>query len=355
MKYLPGRGATSALLTAALSMRMFWGLSVDFPLALNTAWLCPLVGFVIALPLLFSVDQASKLAYQGAWQNLTIQLSPVIRKPLEGFLALLLLYDAAVVVRLTASSSNIIALGDVTVHLLIVPLGLVIAALLLLEPSAAGNSARIALRILPVFLLILLLVQLKSYRVAWLMPILGNGIGSIMIGGVYSAGCIALMFLIWLPSFPDRSRKGIVRAVLPACILVSILLLCFQMSFPVMPDTDFTQAARIELILSNGRMSLSPQFILNILWYGGQLYLLAAEVVGASVYLHAVFPKLHRHLFAAFEATIISMVAIFNPVWLQNSQKRTLLYFPVIGAVFSLLMLIELIRKRGKTACAEQD
>ena len=351
MKYLPGRSAAAALIPAAVSMRMFWGMTLDFPAAMNAVWICPLLGFAICLPLFFAIDQASKMGAQGPWQNLTVNLPGAIRKPLEALMALLLMYDAAFVVRLTASSSNIIALGDVTVHLLIVPLGLVIAILVLLGPNAGGNSARIVLHLLPFFLLVLLAVQISSYRINWLAPLLGNGMESILAGGFYCAGNLALMSLVWLPAPPDRNRRGIWRYMLISCIGVSLLLLCFHMSFPVMPDGNFTQAARIELILSNGRMSLSPQFILNIMWYGGQLYLLAAEVLGAAVFLRGIVAKPPLWTIAIAEALAISIAAVFNAQWLQSSWRVVLLTFPAVGTIFILVMIMEFIRKRGRFSC----
>lgn len=352
MKYPPGRSAAAALISASVMARMFWGLSVDYPIALNAVWLCPLIGFALCLPLIFSIKQASKLASQGIWQNLTCHLPHMVQKMLNGLLALMLLYDAAVTVRLTASSSNIIALGDVTVHFLIVPLGFVACILVLLGSDAAGHSARIALRILPIFLLILFAVQVKHYHFAWLTPLLGSGAQSLISGGIYCAGNLALLSLVWLPALPDRNHHSLFPYLFFPCICVSLALACLHMGFPVMPDANFTHAARIELILSNGRMSLSPQFLLNILWYGGLLYLLAANVLGAAVYLRNVFSRLPLWILAIAEALLISIVAVFNPHWLQNSQMVTRLYFPIVGGILALCMILEFIRKRGRISCA---
>lgn len=350
MNNSPGRSAAGSLITVSAMMRMFWGMSVDYPVALNAVWICPLLGLVISLPLIFSISQAAKFALQAPWQSLT-QNSSVLRLSSAGAFALLLLYDAAVTARLTASSSNIIALGDVTVHFLILPLSLVIAALVLLGLDAAGNSARIALRILPIFLLVLLVVQLKRYRIAYLTPVLGNGIIDILSGAVYCAGVLSLVSLIWFSALPDRNSHGLMRYMLIPSIAASIALAGLHMSFPIMPNGPSTRAARIELILSNGRMSLSPQFLLNILWYGGLLYLLAADVLGAAVYLRNLIPKLPARCLALAEMLIVSIVAVLNPTWLQNSQKYTQLYFPIVGAMIALLMLAEFARKRGKISC----
>lgn len=351
MKYPAGRSAASAMIAAAMSMRMFWGMTVDYPVAQNAAWLCPLLGFVLCLPLVFAIAQASKSDLQSPWLNLAAELHPILFKPLEALFALLLLFDAAVVTRLTASSSNIIALGNATVHLLIVPLGLSIIVLVILGANAGGNSARVALHALPLFLLILLAVQLKSYRVYWLAPLLGEDPIRIFFGGVYCAGNIALMLLIWITAQPDLRRHGIFSVLLISCAAVSLLLACFQMSFPVMPNANFTQAARIELILSNGRMSLSPQFVLNVLWYGGQLYLLSADVLGAASYLVRLFPACPLWLLACIEALAVSVAAILDPPWLSASWRVTLLFYPLIGGVFAWIMLLHFIRKRGKIAC----
>ena len=339
MIYLPGKGAISALISAALGVRMFWGLAVDFPFAMNASWICPLIGFLIYLPLGFAIQQAGKLSNRSVWSNLTSALPFPIVHGIGLLFVLILLYDASVTVRLLASSANLIALKDVTVHILIFPLALVVAGVALLGGDAVGNCARLWLKILPVFAVVLLTVQANHYRIGWITPILGDGINSILSGSIYCAGCLSLLSLSWLIAVPDQGKGKILFCTALPCLAVSILMLTQHMSFPAMINIPFTRAARIELILSNGRMSLSPQLLLDILWFGGLLQLISAEVVTAASYLSVLFSRLNRWWRAALLSSIVTLCAIYNPQWLQASAEFVRLMFLVIGGIFAGLLI----------------
>ena len=345
MKYLPGRSAAAALIPAALVMRIFWGLSVDYPMAMNAAWMCPLIGFAIFLPFACAAGQAARIGSGSIWENTGSALPHSVVVALDAAAALLMLYDCAAAVRLTASSSNIIALNDVTVHLLAVPLAPLIAGAILLGGDAVGNSARLWLRTMPLFALILFAVQYGSYRVGWLTPLFGGGLQGVAGGSLYCAGCLALLTLPWLIAVPDRQKKGPVRYFLLSALAASLLLLTQNMSYPFMTDASLTQAARIELILSNGRMSRSPQMILDVLWYGGLLYLLAAEAVTAACFLHHALPRVRIWIWAVLEGAAVVWIAILNPEWLHGGVRMELLFAP-LGALFALMLLTAFLKRR---------
>jgi len=347
MKLYYNRGAAAAMIFGAGFMRLSWGLAVEFPSALNASWICPLLGFLICFPLMLSIHQSKRIGLQSLSEGNERTLPIPLLRLSQGIFALLLLYDAVNIVRLTASSSNIIALGDVTVHLLIVPLASVIGMAVICGPEAVGNSARVILHVLPAFILILLAVQIKNYRFNWLFPLLGSGPGSILSGGIYAAGILAILALVWLPAAPDENAHSLIFYLFFCSAASSILLLCFQMGSPAMPKGDFTQAARVELMLSNGRMSLSPQFLLNILWYGGQLLLIATETTSAAVYLKNFIPSLKPIVLAVLETTAVCCAAILNPGWMQHNARVVMLALPVISALFALNMIFAFIRRKG--------
>lgn len=349
MTYSAGRSAAAAMLCAALSMRMLWGLAVDYPFAMNGSWMCPIVGFILFLPFIFALNSLARSETGAIWDGLVRGLPVAASKPLEILFSLFLLYDAAVAVRLTASSANIVALNNVTVHLLVVPLILLCAAVVLMGPDAVGGSARIWLKILPIFALILLIVQVKHYRIGWLTPILGGGAGSILNGGLYCAGCMALLSLCWLISVPDRCQRTLLRYTLTPSIAVSLVMLALHMGFPSMISIPFTRAARIELILSNGRMSLSPQLLLDVLWFSSLLQLIAAELCSAAAFLHRAFARLPMPLLAALLALSVGVAAIFNPNWLQRGSRLTRLFYAMIGGILALLVCARLALGSSKT------
>lgn len=350
MTYLPGRSTAVPLMCAALIMRMFCGMAIDFPFAMNAAWMCPLIGFIIFLPFAFALTRIGEMGSGSVMDQFSACIPKPMMQLLQAGFALLLLYDASVNVRLLASSSNIIALNDSTVHMLILPLSLVIGIVVWLGVDAAGKSARIWLKLLPLLVLIVLLVQLRGYRIGWLAPVLGGGVGSILNGSIYCAGCMTLSALIWMIASADRGGHGVILPTALSSLAVAALMLTQHLSFPSMINIPFTRAARIELILSNGRMSLSPQIILDVLWFGNLLNLLSAEASTAAAYLHRSIPGLPIYLLAILEGAAVSILAVFNPEWLQESSGVIRSLFMIVGGLLVCMMIALLIGKRGEAS-----
>ena len=355
MKQMPGRSIAAPMIAVSLATRMFWGLSIDFHYALNALWMCPLVGLALFAPLALAVDQSARLGNGSPLDNLSRTPPRPLVWALEGLFALMLLWDAAATVRLTASSSNVIALSNITVQVLSLPLVLAAFFIVLMGIEAEGLSARIWLKLLPVLFLVVLLVQLKSYNIGWLAPILGDGVESILSGGVYCAGCMALLTLPWLIAVPDRNSHGLFRyAALPA-LATALLLATQQMLYPVLINSIFTRAARIELVLANGRIMLSPQLVVNVLWYGCLLHQIAAEVTAASAYLTRIAPKAPLWVWAALTALVVLILPAWNPPPLIAYLQWAGLMFIIIGGMLSLLLLVTLVGKEGRSACKKSN
>lgn len=351
MKQAPGRSACAPLISVALATRMFWGLSIDYPYALNALWMCPLVGLVFALPLVFAIDRAGKLGNGSPLENLCGRAPRGAMAAFGALFALPLIWDAAASVRLTASSSNIIALNNATIFGLSLPLALCVFAVVLLGMEATGFSARIWLKFLPLLLLIVILVQLRSYNVAWLAPILGDGAASILDGGVYCAGCMALLSLPWMVAVPDRNCHSLLRYIAFPALATVALLVAQQMLCPVQLRSALTRAARIEFLLGNGRIHLSPQMAVNGLWYGSLLHLMSAESTAASAFLARAFPRVPTWVWAALIATLILVLVTWNPLWLKQYLQWMGVTFVSIAAVLALLMLLALTGKGGRDTC----
>ena len=343
----PGRSAAIPMITTAMIMRMYWGLSLDFPYPLNATWLCPIVGLVIYLPFAFALRQAATLGNSSPWETLSRRThGPIMNVIALGF-ALVLIYDAASTVQLMALSSNVLALNDVSPSLLILPLALVILCAVALGADALGNSARLWLRALPVFLIIILLVQFRNYEFGWVTPILGGGTTSIVSGGVYCAGCMALISLPWLLAVPDRYAGRLLPWTTLAAAATALLMLSQQLLIPAMIGVELNVAARIDLILNNGRMTLSPQIILDVLWFGNMLYLISVEAVSAAEFARTVQPKFPILPLAAVIALLVGFTAAQNGAWLHANPVVICNLYASIGAALALMLLIAVFRKRG--------
>lgn len=355
MKQMPGRSVAAPMIAVSLAMRMFWGFSIDFHYALNALWMCPLVGLILFAPLAIAVDQSAHLGNGSPLDNLSHTPPRSLIKVFEALFALMLLWDAAATVRLTASSTNVIALGNITVPILSLPLVAAVFFVVLMGIEAEGLSARIWLKLLPALFLIVLLVQLKSYNIAWLTPILGSGVESILSGGVYCAGCMSLLTLPWLIAVPDRNSHGLFRYVALPALAASLLLATQQMLYPVLINSALTRAARIELVLANGRIMLSPQLVVNVLWFGCLLHQIATEATAASTYLMRVVPKAPLWVWAVLTAAIVLVLPVWNPAPLKVYLQCVGLMFIVIGGILSLLLLIPLIGKENRSACKKSN
>ena len=350
MKQTPGKSQAAPMIVVALTTRMFWGLSLDIPYALNAIWMCPIVGLAIYLPFALSASQAGKLGNASPLDNLGSRAPKGMILALEVLFALILLWDGAATVRLAASSSNVIALSDVSVPVLSLPLAIVAGIVVLLGVEAEGNSARIWLKLAPVLLLIILIVQLRSYNVGWLTPILGDGIGNILSGGVYCAGAMALLSLPWFIAVPDRNDRSLLRYVAFAAAATNVMLISEQMLCPAQIKTTLTRAARIELVLSNGRLMLSPQLVVNILWYGSLLHLISTAATTAAAYLARALPRAPGWVWALLVFAVMLVLPGWDPMALRTYLQWVGLLFVVIGAALAILLIAAIPRKEERRA-----
>lgn len=350
MTLSPGRSAVAPLITLTLTMRIVCGLSLDMPDALNATWMCPLLGLVFFLPVCCVFSQMSGLDRGSPMDNLSKRMPGVVLIACKIIFTLLLALDAAAMVRLTASSCNVLSLNNEATPYQIVPLSLAIAFVVRLGLDALGNSARLWLKILAGLLLIVFILQLKGYDVYWLAPILGSGAAGILNGGIYCAGCMALLTLPWMLATPDRNQKGLTRYALLSALAASLMLISLQMLYPVQIGGTLTRAARIALLLCNGRLSLSPQLFLNMIWYGGMLYLIAAETTTGAALLRSSFPRARKWIWAPLVLLSSFLLPLINPKWFQEYPNHIGLMFIAIGAVLALMMIFALHREEAEHA-----
>ncbi len=348
MKCAPGKSQAASMLVVALTTRMFWGLSLDVPYALNAVWMCPLVGLVLYLPLAFAISRAGALESGSPLDNLSHRAPRGMSLAVEIFFTSLLLWDYAATVRLTASSSNVIALSDVSVPVLTLPLAIVAGIAVLLGADAEGNSARIWLRLAPLLLLIVLIVQLRSYNAGWLTPVLGGGTASIVDGGIFCAGAMSLLSLPWIVAVPDRNDRGALRYVALAATASSVMLISEQMLCPLQIKNALTRVARIELVLSNGRLMLSPQLVVNILWYGSLLHQISTEAATASVYLSRVCPGAPVWCWSLLVFASSLVLPGWDPPALRAYLGWAGMLFVAIGLALALMMTAATLGKEER-------
>ena len=348
MKTTIGKSHAAPMIVVALSTRMFWGLSLDISCAVNAAWMCPILGFLLYLPFAFAVSRADALGNASPIDNLKPHVPRGLFAAISALFALLLMWDGAAAVRLAASSSNAIALSDIPVPVLALPLSIVAGTVVLLGAQAEGNSARIWLKLVPLLLIIIFLVQFKSYNIGWLTPILGDGPSGIIDGCIYCAGAMALLSLPWLISVPDRNDRGVLRYVAFAALATSVMLVSEQMLCPVQLKSALTRSARMELVLSNGRLMLSPQLVVNVLWYGSLLHLISAQASVAAIYLKRIFPGASKWMLAVIVAIVLLILPGWDPVALRVYLRWIGMLFIIIGLALAALLKAAIPGKEKK-------
>lgn len=351
MNYAPGRSAAGPMILIAIAVRIYWGIAADHSNVPNAAWMCPLIALILFLPFCLAEGRMRALGNSSPWANLSARIPKPLKWLAEAAFVLLLIYDCALSMRLMAYSANLLALGEVAIILLLFPLAILLAAAVLIGPDALGSCARLWLRIVPLLLAVVFIVQVQVYNPAWLTPILGGGIANIADGGLYCGGCIALLFLPWLTAVPDRCKQSpLIYIAIPA-IVAAAMLACTQMLCPPIEGMELSRIGRIKLILSNGRAALSLQMLLVVLWYGALLQLMSVEAVTAATFLNSMIPKAPRWSLAAGEA-LLAIIAASSSITAQNYSSMLFGWvYAAIAGILAILMICACLKK-GEKPCA---
>lgn len=297
-----GRGAVGPLISVSVAIRLIRHFAIDDTAVHNAAWLCPLLGFVLFLPIGISLRALSQ-ACGGCALN-----APLLReKKVGGFLVTLIAFavlvlDASENIHLLANTANVMALGEIPLWLIAAPIALTAFVCACIGLEAGGRSARLWIWILLPLLAVMLLMQLGDYRSEWLTPIFGGGMRAIGNGSIASAGYMGLLALPWLICVEDRCKKGAVFFVLSGTLAASAALALLGMLAPTLIQTRLSGSARIELVLSNGRVHLMLQLLMVVIWFCNLLHLLNAECAGAVEFVRKSFPAFPRCAAAALAA-----------------------------------------------------
>lgn len=347
MSEMPGRSAAVAMVSAALAARLFWGAGIDQTSALNASWMCVAGSLLLSLPLVLALSCAAKLGNDGAWQNIAARSPRAMGLLFECVFAALLLLDAAANARLMANTANAMSQNGKAIFQLLIPMALLGLFAAALGADAAGRISRLWLLAMPLLLGIVIAVQFKRFNWRWLTPILGTGPEKVANGTAYCAGCSAMLMLMWAIAVPDRTQSGALKALLLGTTLAAVLLALMQMLSPTDVINPPTHAARTDLLLSNGRVALSLQLLLAILWYGALLQLYAAETAVACCYLRLAFPKLKRGIICALAIIAITVLAMSRISYIGTTGLITRYLYIIVAAPIIIMMAISVARRRS--------
>jgi len=347
MIHAPGRSAASAMVFLGAGMRIFLGLAVEYSAAYNAGWLCPFLALLLCLPLGIALYAAGKIGNAAPWNTLCSRCPMAVRQVCAVLFALLLIYDCAIVVRHTAATANFVSLNATSTAWLTLPLALVIFIVVVLGPDAEGNSVRIWLKLLPLIFGVVIAVQFERYNINWLTPVLGSGTAPLLQGGLLGGGWLALMYLPWMLAVPDRKRNSIVRPGILSVLAAAALLASLQLLSPTLVETNLSQIARAELILSNNRVSHTLQMFLTILWFGSLLHLIAIEAASAACFIQNSFIHLPKWSIAMICSLLCALLSFSRFTGTTHAARMYRLNFILIGSIFACVMAFALRRSGG--------
>lgn len=344
MRNPPGRSATGAVLLLCVFTRLFWGMTVEASIVHVSAWLCPLIGFLLFLPLgLLEARLAARAGSLNPLQYLEKRMPAWIMQSTELMVLFILIADCAMNMRLLAGIANVLALNSLPLPVLLLPLGGMLAVSVLSGAEAAGNSARIWNRLLLPLLVIAAIVHLKDYEPRWLAPLLGGGTASLLKGSLYCGGCIALLSTPALLSVPDRKRHFPLRNIALAAVFAALTLAAQQMLAPAQTGIIESHTSRIRAVLSNGRTRLPMQMLLMVIAYGSLMQLLCAEGTTCAGFLEHSFPGAKRWLMA-FGVGLAAILLASTAASAYEMLRRIAL--PAAGLA-ALLLLLNIRRRRS--------
>lgn len=293
MKSTVSMSAARAAAMSAVVARVFLGLVVDAPTTHNGAWLCALLGALLAAPWLLCL--APLRGYTRA-----------SRLPLDLVLMLAAMIDAATVMSTLTRSAGYLALDRSPALTLALPAALAVLWCVWRGGDAIGYGAILTTRIVFALVLVVVLLQWHYFRPQWLSPVLGNGIASIVDGGVRAASWIVASASILAVADDEGSEACASLSVLPAlgiaAVACSVLIALRQMLTPTQ-ISDWTWLNRLDALLCNGRTPLYLQLPMIALWFAGLLHLLVSECFAASAIMGRLLPQLDPRLCGASVVT----------------------------------------------------
>jgi len=298
---ISSRPARAAALLAIV-VRMFIDLTVDQAIH-NAGWAAALLGGILATPWILGVIQVRR---NKAGLPLLLRLALLMATLLDASLSL------ASVVR----SAGYLTLEHVSYFYLLIPASLVALWCVLKNGNAIGYGAMVWIRVFPVVILIIVILQFRHYSPAWLCPLLGNGLWETGIYGIQCSGRIMIASGILLTVEDSDNQAEALRPhlrMLTAAVGMSSLLIVLRlMMTPTMIRGAQSWFARLHSLLVNGRALLYLQMPMITLWLTGLMHLLVCESFVATASLQSLVPRLDGKWSALTVMLTVAALSVYS-------------------------------------------
>lgn len=284
------RAAANTLGITLAATRVFMMVAVDGAYLGNSGWLCALIGFVLALPAYFACDIMLKRGAEAQTPQWRVG---------GALFMLIAIYETAALIRMITNTTSYSELSTVSAVGLSVVMLIIVLYVIMKNGDGVGNAARLWLFAAPALLLIVVIAQLPIMEINWLAPIFGPGYKYIALGGVRAAGYLAFPAALHAISGEKTAKRvpGIKTLLTSTAIAVALLAAHGALAPPMMnPSADRTYM--LDLLLANGRVPISLQFPLLMLWYLSLLLALGGYAFAAAATLQRAIPALGGRLCA---------------------------------------------------------
>ncbi len=346
------RRGVCALVGMSVAFRAFYAVIADGAPMYGSRWLAVLGGTVLSL---IPVGITVFLRRRNPACSAEDALKQSVGRWGTGFIGalffLILTYDAAAVLRLMSSSAKYVAMpeGNNALIMAVTAVCAVIAAGMGTE--AAANAALLWKKAAWVLIVLLLVVQIRQFRAAWLMPILGAGTAVIAEEVIPPAGMFSFAAAGWLLMSPEHDKHGtaLFRTVIRSGLTAAGLAAAFCMLVPGMIDEMPMRSFRLGRLLANDRAGLSLEMPYVILLYGGMLTMLVFEISASAKALQIIFPKIKSTWCVYAVGALAYGCAAAG--WVERETVRMLSqwYYPLIGAAM-LTAGVCALRKRKEVS-----
>lgn len=209
---------------------------------------------------------------------------------------------------------------------------------------AVAGASRIRMMYLPILLVLIVVVQYRSFVPRWLFPVLADGPRAVGREAIALAGVNMLLAPVWLLS---GSCRAVASAYGRVTLLTLIVALLYGMLAPAMPFAQHTRFFRLDTLLSNGRTSLSLQMPHMIVMYSGLLTGACFCLSLAARLTHECFPAAGERLLVLLGGGCL-LGLMYTPLTSQESAWliRAISY-PAQLLPLGLAALLGVLRKRA--------
>lgn len=339
----------------AMTTRMFFEAAIDGARYQHAGWIAILAGCALNLPIALLLDALDARDNDISSMNKLERAVPLpLLRVFCAIVCLFSLYEAAACTRTLSGSAEYTVLAKMRINWLLVFTSLIATASCLSGGAAVCGAARIWLYMFFPLVLIVIVVQMGFYNVHWLTPIFGPGVKILARGSINFASIGTYLIPMWLcirADHPDGEKKrphSIVKLLGLVALAACALSILFYMLSPTMPSAPNQRTFGHDRLLNNGRVAISLQFPLVIIWHFCLITQLAANIVGCSQMLKFTIPKIKEWICVLIVGALSMVLTLVGMAEQEYFDLVYALRYPLVTAIMAAFAVVVLVKRRKK-------